>query len=283
MGSLDEILAGGEAVSEGKTEENVTQTATEGEGQTEQETEGQSTEGEGGQRVPVAALQAERQKVKRYTEEVADFRKALTETNASFERRMAELVEAVKPNAEPVAAPDQFDDFQGATRHAVKPEFDRYDQSLEAQNTRWEKRSQREAVKEYGADIVKQAYEAVGKFVDTGSPEAGRFIEYLRKESDHPFDDLVQWHKKQQIKAEIGDDPVAYEAKVETKVLAKYGLTPETAAQSQQGGQQQQEQPAARVAPSNLAGATNKGARTGPAWAGPASLSDIFDRRKASG
>ena len=34
----------------------------------------------------------------------------------------------------------------------------------------------------------------------------------------------------------------------------------------------------ATVAPSNLAGARNVGTRSGPAWSGPASLNDIFDR-----
>ena len=61
-------------------------------------------------------------------------------------------------------------------------------------------------------------------------------------------------------------------AKVEAEILAKHGIT--------QG--EQQAAPAARaVMPSNLAGARNVSARSGPAWSGPAPISDIFNRRPA--
>src|SRR6185503_12259288 len=74
----------------------------------------------------------------------------------------------------------------------------------------------------------------------------------------------VQWHKAQLAKAEIGDDPAAFRAKIEAEILAKHGLTQEG------GAAQQQQKPA--VMPSNLAGARNVGSRSGPAWSGPPSL-----------
>ena len=78
----------------------------------------------------------------------------------------------------------------------------------------------------------------------------------------------VQWHKRQQVAAEIGDDPVAFREKVKAELLAELQQKTET------------EQPAqpAPVMPSNLATNRNVGARSGPAWGGPPTLGDIFKR-----
>lgn len=270
MNSLDSILSGGgEAVSEQQTEENVTQAATEGESQTEQQTETEQTEGEGesGQRVPVAALQAERQKVGKYRDEVAEFRKALSETNASFERRMAELVEAVKPKAEPVARPDFFENPEAATRATaqeyVDPRLDQITQTLMAN-------AQIVAGMKYGDDKVQEAEQAFMAAVNNRTLDPSDYQRIAG--SPNRYAAAVQWHQRQQAQAEIGNDPAAYKAKVEAELREKI------LAEINGGQQQQQAQPAARVAPSNLAGARNVGARSGPAWSGPASLQDIFDR-----
>lgn len=270
MQTLDNILAGGEAVPEGKTEnEQVAQTgATEGqpaEGETGQ-TEGQSTEGKGeGDRVPVAALQAERQKVKRYTEEVADFRKQLSETNAAWERRMAELVEAVKPKQEQPQPPDFFENPQAATRHeltqAVTPEFERINQSLLAF-------AKDNAITRFSEEKVNEAERAFIAAVRDQSLDPADYQRVVS--SPNRYAEAVKWHQRRQAQAEIGDDPAAYKARLEAELREK--ITAEL-----NGGQQQtQQRPAAT--PSNLAGARNVGSRSGPAWTGPQSIADIFAR-----
>lgn len=270
MSTLDSILSGGgEAVSEQQTtEEQVTQTVTEGEGQTEQETETEQTEGEGGARVPVAALQAERQKVKRYTEEVADFRKQLAESNAASQRQIAELVEALKPRQEPAPTPDFFENPQAATRHeltqAVTPEFERINQTLMAN-------AQIVAGLKYGDDKVAEAEQAFIVAMQSRTLDPSEYQRVVN--SPNRYAAAAEWHKRQQAQAEIGNDPVAFRAKVEAEIRAKL--------EAEMNGGNGQARPAPGVTPSNLAGARNMGARTGPAWSGPSTIDDIFSRRKA--
>jgi hypothetical protein len=222
-------------------------------------------QGDGTRMVPHQALHAERQKVRRYTEEVADFRKALAETNAAFERRMGQLVEAISPRPAPQAPPDFFDNPEAATRHevvqTVSPEFERINQTLHA----------------FARD------QAIGRFDEGKVNDAERaFLGALRQGALDPADyrrvvnspnryaEAVRWHERQVARAEIGDDPSAYKARLEAelrdKILAELG-----------GGAVRG---FAHVTPSNLAGARNVGSRSGPAWSGPASLNDIFDRRR---
>jgi hypothetical protein len=97
----------------------------------------------------------------------------------------------------------------------------------------------------------------------------------------------VQWHQRQLAQAEIGDDPAAYKARVEAEFLEKYGIDPAAykakveAEFLEKYGIRPGEQaaPAVKpVMPSNLTGARNVGSRSGPQWAGPPTLADIFKR-----
>jgi UDP-N-acetylglucosamine:LPS N-acetylglucosamine transferase len=89
--------------------------------------------------------------------------------------------------------------------------------------------------------------------------------------SPNRYAEAVKWHHRQSARAEIGDDPAAYKARLEAElreqILAELG--------GSSGARR-----FAQLAPSNLAGARNVGARGGPAWSGPASLNDIFDRSR---
>lgn len=272
MNTLDNILSGrGDAASEQgqHVEEQVAPVSQEQEVQGEQIEQGEEVVvSEGGRKmVPLEALTESRGKVKRYTEEVADFRKQLSETNAAWERRMAQLVEAVKPKQEPQQPPDQFEDFQGATRHAVKPEIDTLRQAHIAN-------SQIIAGLKWGDDKVAAADEAFGKAVQSGQIDPADYQKVIG--SPNIYHAAVQWHQRQLAQAEIGDDPAAFRAKVEAELREKI------TAELTQGGQQQEQTPA-RVMPSNLAAGRNVGNRSGSAWSGPASLADIFSRQKPSG
>lgn len=262
--TLDSLLSGGGNAPEQEQEEVVTQVA-DGEGQQEQ-SEAEHPEGQQGQSkmVPHEALHAEKQKVKRYTEEVADFRKQLSETNAAWERRMAELVKAVTPKQEPAAKPDWFENPEVATQHAVQtavsPQIDQINQALQFI-------AKDNAIVRYTEETVNTAERA---FLDAMQSQKLDPADYQKVvSSPNRYAAAVQWHKRQQAQAEIGDDPVAFRAKLEAEILAKHGLTAEGAADSQP-----QPKP---VMPSNLNNARNVGTRSGPAWSGPPSLNDIFD------
>jgi hypothetical protein len=151
--------------------------------------------GEGTRMVPHQALHAERMKSRRYSEEVADFRKALSETNA----RMAQLVQAVTP---PQVPPDFFDNPQAATRHevaqTVSPEFERINQTLHSF-------ARENAFHRFSEAKVNEAERA---FI--GALQEGRLdpSDYRRVvNSPNRYAEAVRWHQRQVAQAEIGDDP----------------------------------------------------------------------------
>jgi len=268
--SLDNILSGsGEAVTEQNTnvEENVAQAA-EGEGQQQQaEASEQGEQQTGGQKtVPHEALHAEKQKVKRYTEEVSSLRQEIADRDAAWERRIAQLLEAQKPKQEPQQKPDWFENPEAATQHAVRetltPQLDQVTSTLMAT-------AQMVAGIKYGDDKVAEAEQA---FLDAMRSRKLDPADYHKvANSPNRYAAAVQWHQRQLAQAEIGEDPAAYKARLEAELREKI------TAELQQGEGQQAQQRQATM-PSNFATARNVGSRAGPAWSGPASIQDIFKR-----
>jgi len=268
--SLDNILSGsGEAVTEQNTavEGNQAQAA-EGESQQEQAEASEQSEQQGGQKtVPHEALHAEKQKVKRYTEEVSSLRKEIADRDAAWERRIAQLIDAQKPKPEPQQKPDWFENPEGATRHEVQqtvtPQLDQITQTLMAN-------AQIVAGIKYGDDKVAEAEQAFIDAVKSQKLDPADFQKVAN--SPNRYAAAVQWHQRQLAQAEIGDDPAAYKAKLEAEVREK------VLAELQQGEGQQTQQRQATM-PSNFATARNVANRSnGPAWSGPASIQDIFKR-----
>jgi hypothetical protein len=264
---LDSILSGNStAAPEANEQEQVTQVA-EGEGQ-QQPTEATTQEGQPGQSkmVPHEALHAEKQKVKRYTDEVADFRKS----NESLQRQVTELLQRIPvPKVDKPPAPDFFEDPGAATRHevqqSVSPQFDQINQTLLAI-------ARDNAETRFTPEMVSEAEQAFIGALQSKTLDPAEYQKVVS--SPNRYAAAVQWHKRQLAQKEIGDDPAAFRAKVEAELREK--ITAEM-----QGGQQPA--PRSPAMPSNLAGARNVGARSGPAWSGPSSLQDIFNRTPPSG
>lgn len=260
MESLDNILSGkGESTPEPEKQEVAQESGQETE--TEQTLSDPQEGGDKQRTVPHEALHAEKQKTKRYTEEVASLRQEISERDAAWERRIAQLVQANQPKQEAQPVPDWFENPTEATRHhvteQVSPVFEQFSQQLLA--------------------IAKD--NAIGRFTEEKVDAAEKaFVSAMQNRQLDPADyqkvvsspnryaAAVQWHSRQLAQAEIGDDPAAYKAKLESEILEKYGIKPG-----------EQDKPAS-VMPSNLAGARNVGNRSGPAWAGPPTLTDIFKR-----
>lgn len=230
-----------------------------------QEPATEKPEGEGGVKtVPHEALHAEKQKVKRYTEEVSLMRQEIASRDQAWERRIAQLLEQQKPQPQ---ATDWFSDpdaaFQQNLQRNVHPYLQQQAQHVQA--TR-ELVSRRFAEQTYGKDNLTAAYSELEQRLRT-DPQAGAVYQQIMQSGD-PWDALGQWHKRETFLAEASD-PESYRAKIKAEVLAELqpgnGLAPLA------------QKP---VMPTNLAGARSVGNRSGPAWAGPTPINDIFDRKR---
>jgi hypothetical protein len=266
MDDLDSILSGqGEAAPETNEQEHVAQaTRTEGEGQQQGQQTEAPQEGQQGQKmVPHEALHAEKQKVKRYTDEVADFRRS----NEALQRQVNELLQRIPvPQKEEKPAPDWFENPAAATQHVVQselsPQLNQFNQALLAI-------AKDNAITRFTEDAVNEAETAFISAMQSGKLDQADYQKVVS--CPNRYAAAVQWHKRQQAQAEIGDDPAAYKQKLRDELKA------ELLAEFQQGNGQQTQQRQAAM-PSNIAGARNVGSRTGPAWSGPPSLEDIFPR-----
>lgn len=265
--SLDNILSGdGEAVGEQGATQQEQVTQAEGSEKSEQQAEKTERQEQGQKMVPHEALHAEKQKVKRYTEEVADFRRQMQESNAQWERRMAQLIETMKPQPAQPAVPDWFENPEARTDHQigqrVAPQFEQISQQLLAI-------AKDNAVTRFTEEKVAEAEQAFISALQSNKLDPADYQKVVG--SPNRYAAAVQWHQRQLAQAEIGDDPAAFKAKleaeIEAKVLEKHGL---------KAGEVQKAAPS--VMPSNLAGARNVGNRAGPAWSGPVPIGDIFKR-----
>lgn len=261
MADLEEIL-GGSTVAPVENETPVTQEQpTEG---AEQSAETHDAEQPESAKVPVAALQKEREKAKRYTEEVADLRRQIAEQDRNWQQRVEQLVTQLQPKPAAQTVPDFWEAPESAIDHRLTQAVAPIQQALAAQR---EGMSRMMAVEKHGEDAVNEAYQAIAALKAAGSPEFQATYHQVMS-SPHPYGALVAWHGKQKVMSEIGSDPAAYREKIKAELLAEMQAN---------GGQTQALQPAP-VMPSNFATARNVGSRAGPAWAGPTPIADIFKR-----
>lgn len=163
----------------------------------------------------------------------------------------------------PPQAPDWFQDPDAALRERISP----IEQALAQQR---EQMSQLMAEEKHGREAVQAAMQAIQDEVSRNP--AARFEVQRMMQSPHPYGALVEWHKQQSVLSEIGTDPAAYREKLRAELLAEInasGVVPQAGI------------PAAKpVMPSNFADQRNAGARTGPGWAGPKPIQDIFAKEK---
>lgn len=191
--------------------------------------------------VPLAALEAEREKGRQKVS-------AVSERLAQIEQMLTQSQQGQK-QAEPQKLPDMFDQPEAYTQSLMQMMQQR-ESNLIAEM------SERFARTQHGSEAVDAAFEAA---------KASGVIDQFRGKRD-PWGDLVQWHKQHQVMSEIGSDPEAWRAKERERLRQE--ILAETASQ-------QIKQASARPAPS-LAGSANLGARTAPAWSGPTPLDDIL-------
>jgi hypothetical protein len=267
MSDLEDILSGRETA---PVVENIKETEAKADvEQPEQpqeppvESEGQNESGN----VPVAALQAERQKAKTYREQVADFDRRLAEQNQVWENRFNQLFSSLAQPKQPQEAP-KAPDFWEAPETAIDYRLNQAVAPVQSQLQQMrEDFSRMQAIDKHGQEAVDKAFAEMSQRMQTD--KASVWGEYQRiMASPHPYGSLVDWHKKQQALAEIGSDPAAYKEKLKAELLAELQQTQQPPAPQAQ----------APVMPSNFANVRNVGSRAGPAWSGPQPIQDIFKR-----
>ena len=197
---------------------------------------------------------------KRYTEAITDFEKKLEAQNAAWQARFDQLTAALQPQQSPAQPPDFFENPQAAVRAELQP-------VVQAQQAQREQFSLMMAAEKHGEDTVTQAYQWLAAR-KAENPTAFN-ADYQRiMSAPHPYGELVKVYKQSQVLSEIGDDPSSYKERIKAEILAEL----QNGNQSTAPGR-----PVSSAMPSNFADARTAAPRQ-PAWTGPPSLNDIFDK-----
>jgi len=121
---------------------------------------------------------------------------------AEYRRQIAQMQEQSKPKQ----VPDIFEDPNAFVSHgvqtAVAPVASQITQLREFY-------SQREAVREFGAEKVKAAKDWLAQGVQSGDPDAIAVYQRAMKSID-PYGDIVGAHQQRTIYQQIGGDPTAW-------------------------------------------------------------------------
>lgn len=262
--SLDNILPGDKPA-----EQPEQQPATETQPAASEGVEAEKPESGEEKTVPLAALQAERAKAKRYTEQVAAFEQTIKDRDAAWERRFEALLGKLTPQQQEQEAPDPFTDFGGAVSHQVAPYFQPI--ANELGQVRNVLANLQAAAVFGGEEPLNEFKQFVLEAQQKGDPayaELSAAMEAAGQSGRNPYAVGKEWFARHKLVKDIGTDPAAYREKLKAEILAEM---------KGEGGDGKPN-PAAPVMPSNLAQARNVGTRAGPAWAGPKPLADIFKR-----
>ena len=121
-----------------------------------------------------------------------------------------------------------------------------------------------QAIDKHGQETVDSAFNALKSKMAT-DPSMGAAYQQIMA-SVHPYQALVDWHRRQSAIDEIGNDPNAYREKLRAELLAEMQE------------QTRMTQPSPSVMPSNFSGSRNVGTRGAPAYAGPSSIRDLLGK-----
>jgi hypothetical protein len=183
-----------------------------------------------------------------------------------------------QPQAERKPPPDFFENpeaaFQARLQEAISP-------IQQGQTSIVENFSRMMASDKHGEETVNSAMQDLTSRVNQ-NPAAMRATYQRIMQSQHPYGELVKWHKEQTALKTYGDDPDAWRNSERERMRA------ELMAEMQGGGQQApvaqqpaggQQQAAPQAMPSNFSGARNNGPRAVAGFSGPLPLSEIMGGR----
>lgn len=151
------------------------------------------------QHIPITALLDEREKRQEFERRAAEMERKVKE----FERK---LQEQQKPEAK---APDMFEDPEAYQRH----------QQQQVQSGFWNQTlntSEMVARSQHGAEVVEAATQA---FMEAAQSNPG--LQHELRAQQHPYQFVIDWHKRQQVLEQVGTDPEAYKAKIREEIMAE--------------------------------------------------------------
>lgn len=223
--------------------------------------------------VPRGALEAEREKRRKYTDEVADTRRILAEV----QRQNAELVQALARQPQPPQQPQKPPEFdwdnplghvQHVVQQALAEERQRTWAAMQAQRERTE---QAAAVQRHGQETMKAAWDSLVSARET-DPMWEHDYRRIMTAPDQ-YEALAQWHKRRAFEQRVGPDFDAFVERIKA----------ERDEELRSGGAisaPRRDAPSRPVAmPTDLSSARSVGSRSGPVWEGPRSIQDILNNR----
>lgn len=153
-------------------------------------------------RVPLREVQEERRKRQEAEAAAETLRREMAELKGLVQGLQAGRQTAPQPQQQPQPQPvDFFVDPDAALQQRLTP----VQQAIQAQREQF---SQLMAEQQYGKETVQEAYKA---FANTRQTDPAFEAQLQRMMSDrHPYERLVEWHKRQKAVQEVGDDPNAW-------------------------------------------------------------------------
>jgi hypothetical protein len=219
-------------------------------------------------RVPVAEIQAERQKRQQFERDLQSEREARIRIEAQLQHLMAS--QQAPQRQEPTPPPDMFENPDAFLQHGINRAVGPIQSEIGQLREFY---SQREAVREFGQETVKSAYDAIAQGMQTRDPETQQIYQRAMSLFD-PYGEIVKWHQQKQAIAQVGTDPNAWFEKRLSETAGDPAGRERLLALLNGG---QAAQPQARGAPLINLPSVNRASGGNPRTTnGPASEEDIF-------
>lgn len=160
--------------------------------------------------VPQQALHASRQKEKEARQEAETLKQQIAELRGQVQLLSSRPQQPQAPK-EGAKSPDFWEDPTAFVQGALSP----VQQQLQTQREQFSKML---AMQAHGQEAVDNAYKAFEQAARANpGAYAGEYQSIMR--SEHPYDALVQWHKRQQTLQMVGNDPNEWlEAELEKRL-----------------------------------------------------------------
>lgn len=212
-------------------------------------------------RIPLAEHLSVRERAQRAEQE----RDQERQRREDLERRLQALErQRVEPPKEE-APPDVWADPEAFIDHRLK--------TVQQQTSgEHERVSRLLAVEKFGADAVQSALDELGR--QMASNPGARFEHQRIMAADHPYGELIAWHKRQSVLREIGEDPDAYKAQVRDQLKNDPEFVKTVIETARQSAQPAKGAPQAIDLPPSLNRTTGAGGQVAPS--APRTEAEIF-------